>query len=252
MIVDGGSCTNAASETLVEKLSLPMIEHPRPYQLQWFNDSGGMMVTHQVLVSFQIGKYEDEVLCDVVPMEATHILLGRPWQFDRRVTHDCYTNKYTIPYRGKMIALVPLTPSQVLEDQKFLQSEHERRVREKREVTSVESEPKESGQWSESETYRREKQEREGKHSIKGEERKEGQKKSFLLRRCERFPITMFSLLQEVEKHMVNTKPPELPSFQGIKQPFIQKWNYKKHRKFAFEQGDCFRKPGEHHYSNLR
>ena len=90
--------TNAASEALVEKLSLPKINHPRPYQLQWFNDSGGMKVTHQVLVSFQIGKYEDEVLCDVVPMEATHILLGRPWQFDRRVTHDCYTNKYTIPY----------------------------------------------------------------------------------------------------------------------------------------------------------
>ena len=116
----------------MEKLSLLMIELPRPYQLQWFNDSGGMMVTHQVLVSFQIGKYEDEVLCDVVPMETTHILLGRPWQFDRRVTHDCYTNKYTIPYRGKSIALVPLTPSQVLEDQKFLQSEHERRGASKR------------------------------------------------------------------------------------------------------------------------
>ena len=47
------------------------------------------MLTHQVLVSFQIGKYEDEVLCDVVPMEATYILLGRPWQFDRRVIDDC-------------------------------------------------------------------------------------------------------------------------------------------------------------------
>ena len=90
------------------------------------------MVTHQVLVTFQIGKYEDEVLCDVVPIEATHILLGRPWQFDRRVTHDCYPNKYAVPYKGKTIALVPLTPSQVLEDQKFLQSEHERREREKR------------------------------------------------------------------------------------------------------------------------
>ena len=111
------------------------------------------MVTNQVLVSLQIDKYEDEVLCDVVPMEATHILLGQPWQFDRRVTYDCYTNKYTIPYRGKSIALVPLTPSQVLEDQKFLQSEHERRVREKREATSVVSVPEESGQWSESDTH---------------------------------------------------------------------------------------------------
>ena len=105
----------------------------------------------------------------MVPMEATHILLGRPWQFDRRVTHDYYTNK---PYRDKSIALVPLTPSQVLKDQKFLQSEHERRVREKREVTRVVSEPKESGQRRESETHRGEKRERDGKHPIKGEERK--------------------------------------------------------------------------------
>jgi len=28
-------------------------------------------------VQFSIGKYKDEVLCDVVPMEASHILLGR-------------------------------------------------------------------------------------------------------------------------------------------------------------------------------
>ena len=93
------------------------------------------MVTHQVLVSFQISKYEDEVLCNVLPMEATHILLGRPWQFDQRVTHDCYTNKYIIPYKGKTIALVPLTPSQVLEDQKFLQSKHERRALDKERVS---------------------------------------------------------------------------------------------------------------------
>ena len=38
----------------------------------------------QVLVSFSIGKYEDEVLCDVVPMQAGHLLLGRPWKFDRK------------------------------------------------------------------------------------------------------------------------------------------------------------------------
>ena len=33
LIIDGGSSTNAASEALVEKLSLPMLKHPRPYQL---------------------------------------------------------------------------------------------------------------------------------------------------------------------------------------------------------------------------
>jgi hypothetical protein len=31
---------------------------------------------------FAIGKYSDEVMCDVVPIHASHLLLGRPWQFD--------------------------------------------------------------------------------------------------------------------------------------------------------------------------
>ncbi|RDY03764.1 hypothetical protein CR513_12625, partial [Mucuna pruriens] len=34
MIIDGGSCTNVASTTLVEKLNLQTIKHPRPYKLE--------------------------------------------------------------------------------------------------------------------------------------------------------------------------------------------------------------------------
>ena len=82
VIIDGGSCTNVASTTLVEKLNLPTLKHPRPYKLQWLNDCGEVKVNRQVLVSFSIERYKDEVLCDVVPMHAGHILLGRPWLFD--------------------------------------------------------------------------------------------------------------------------------------------------------------------------
>ena len=78
MIIDGGSCTNVASTTLVERLNLSTSKHPRPYRLQWLSDNGELKVDRQVLVSFTIGDYEDKVLCDVVPMEAAHILLGRP------------------------------------------------------------------------------------------------------------------------------------------------------------------------------
>ena len=78
MIIDGGSCTNVASTSLVEKLDLTTLKHPRPYKLQWLNDCGEVKINKQVLVSFSIGKYIDEVLCDVVPMHAGHILLGRP------------------------------------------------------------------------------------------------------------------------------------------------------------------------------
>ncbi|XP_057999134.1 uncharacterized protein LOC131177967 [Hevea brasiliensis] len=77
-----------ASTLLVEKLKLPTLKHPRPYKLQWLNECGDVKVTKQPLVAFSIGRYHDEVICDVVPMHAGHLLLGRPWQFDRQIYED--------------------------------------------------------------------------------------------------------------------------------------------------------------------
>ena len=45
VVIDGGSCTNVTSTKLVEKMSLPTIKHPRPYKLQWLNNSGEVKVT---------------------------------------------------------------------------------------------------------------------------------------------------------------------------------------------------------------
>ena len=47
-------------------------------------------------MNFKIGSYQDEVLCDVIPMDICHMLLGRPWQFDRHVVHDGHANTYTL------------------------------------------------------------------------------------------------------------------------------------------------------------
>ena len=44
MIIDGGSCINVTSTTLVENLNLPTWKHPRPYKLQWLNDCGEVKV----------------------------------------------------------------------------------------------------------------------------------------------------------------------------------------------------------------
>ena len=92
VVIDPESCTNVASALMVEKLSLPTINHHRPYKLQWLNNSKEVCVLKQELVSFCFGRYEDEVLCDVMPMQATSIILGRPWQSDRRVSWDDFTN----------------------------------------------------------------------------------------------------------------------------------------------------------------
>nr|XP_027075856.1 uncharacterized protein LOC113699695 [Coffea arabica]XP_027075857.1 uncharacterized protein LOC113699696 [Coffea arabica] len=116
---------------MVNHLSLPTLRHPIPYRLQWLNESGDIKVTKQVVVLFRIGKYGDEVLCDVVPMQTSHILLGRPWQYDKKTTHDGFTNKYSFLHHNKKMILVPLSPQQVHEDQLRLQQEHERELAKK-------------------------------------------------------------------------------------------------------------------------
>lgn len=116
IIIDGGSCTNCASTRLVEKLSMPTMKHPTPYRLKWLDDSDEKLVSEQVLVPFKIGKYQDEVLCDVIPMNASEILLGRPWQFDLRAVHDGYLNTYTFIKDGKKIRLNPLPPAEISKD----------------------------------------------------------------------------------------------------------------------------------------
>ncbi|KAL4348690.1 hypothetical protein GQ457_17G000060 [Hibiscus cannabinus] len=126
VIIDGGSCTNVASNLMIEKLGLPTTKHPQPYKLQWLNDGGEIKVTKQARIPFSIGKYKDEILCDVVPMHAGHLLLGRPWQFDRRAIHDGFTNRYSFAYEGKKITLAPLTPRQVHEDQIHLRKSIEK------------------------------------------------------------------------------------------------------------------------------
>ena len=132
MIIDTGSCTNVVSTTLVDKLKWPTTEHPSPYKLHWLNNSSDVKVTKQALISFSIGKFHDKVLCDVCPMDACHILLGRPWQYDRFVKFDGRTNVYVVRKgeKERPVALKPLIsnkPSNVTSNSKssYLISERE-------------------------------------------------------------------------------------------------------------------------------
>jgi hypothetical protein len=125
MIIDSGSYTNVASVTLVRKLGLNTIKHERPYQLQWLNECGVVRVNKQAMISFSVCKYKDEVLCDVVPMHATHLLLGRLWQFDRKAKHDGFKNRYSLEKDGRIYTLALLTSKQVYEDQIQLKKSYE-------------------------------------------------------------------------------------------------------------------------------
>ncbi|XP_074292223.1 uncharacterized protein LOC141619091 [Silene latifolia] len=113
LIIDGGSCTNVASVTMVNKLNLSTQEHPNPYKLRWLNKGAEVKVDKQCLVPFSIGNvYKDEILCDVVPMDACHLLLGRPWEFDKNSIDQGRSNTYSFKKGSKKITLTPLPPNQ--------------------------------------------------------------------------------------------------------------------------------------------
>jgi len=117
LIGDSGSCCNCCSTRLVENLALLILPHLKPYKLQWINNDKGMVFNQQVEVKFSTRNFEDSVLYDIVLMEACHILLGRPWLFERETIHHGHTNEITFTLQERKIVLHPLTPSQVEEDQ---------------------------------------------------------------------------------------------------------------------------------------
>ena len=104
----GDSCENVVSQEVVDKLKLPKEKHLAQYKLSWFKCSNEVPVTRKALVYFFIGgRYHEDVCCDVAPMDVTHMLLGRPWQYDRRTLHDGYKNAYTFYKDNAKIALGP-------------------------------------------------------------------------------------------------------------------------------------------------
>ena len=109
---------------MVEKLNVQVVPHPKPYKLHWIIENGELSVDKQVEVKFSIGNYKDKVLCDVVPMEACHILLDRPWQFDKKTLHNGLPNEITFTHKQKKFVLNPLPHSQVVRDQ--IQMKHKR------------------------------------------------------------------------------------------------------------------------------
>ena len=50
----------------------------------------------------------DEITCDVVEMDACHMILGKPWQYDVDITYKGRDNVYVFMRGGQKIVLGPL------------------------------------------------------------------------------------------------------------------------------------------------
>ena len=116
VIIDSGSTDNLVSTKMVDKLELKKTAHPRPYKVSRLQKGHQVTITKNCLVEIKIGGYKDEILCDVIPMDVFHILLGRPWQFDRNFIHDGRKNTYTLEKNGRTHMLLPIEEKRVKEE----------------------------------------------------------------------------------------------------------------------------------------
>ena len=107
-VIDSGCSENVVSEEAFRKLSLKPEAHPHPYRLLWMQTGAEVYVSQRALVSLSIGAfYKDELYCDIATMDVSHIILGRPWQYDREVIHNGKTNTHSFLFQGRKITLLP-------------------------------------------------------------------------------------------------------------------------------------------------
>ena len=69
--------------------------------MTWLNQEQSVFFIEQTWVDFSIGAYKDRVLCDVFPMDACHLLFGRPWKFGRKVIYDGEENSISFKKDGR-------------------------------------------------------------------------------------------------------------------------------------------------------
>jgi len=132
VIIDGGSCTNCVSLDFFKKANIPTESHSKPYKPQWLDERGEIKVSRQARILLDFGHFTDDVVCDVVPMDACHVLLVRPWEFDRQIVKDGVTNVYSVRLENRQrCKLSPLSPFEIVKSQLKMQKERQKEKKKK-------------------------------------------------------------------------------------------------------------------------
>ena len=79
-----------------------------PYKVSCLHKWHHILVSDQSEIEFQVGSYKGKVICDFMPMDVWHILLGRPWKSDHRVVPDGRSSCYNFKKGGTKHILFPL------------------------------------------------------------------------------------------------------------------------------------------------
>uniref|UniRef100_A0ACD5Y723 Uncharacterized protein n=1 Tax=Avena sativa TaxID=4498 RepID=A0ACD5Y723_AVESA len=108
LVIDSCSRENLISQNLVNHLKLETRDHPNPYTIGWIKKGTNIRITKQCNLPLSLDEYyRSNVLCDVVDMDASHVLLGRPWQFDVDATHKGKQNSYSFTWNKRKIIILP-------------------------------------------------------------------------------------------------------------------------------------------------
>jgi len=100
LMIDRGSCANFIPKTVLEKMGLKAEVHPHPHNVNWV-DKIAQSITQRCQIPIHISTYEDHIWCDVLDIDATHILLSRLWLYDLDVTRLGRFNTYEFKFNEK-------------------------------------------------------------------------------------------------------------------------------------------------------
>ena len=68
-----------------------------------------MLVNEQCEVYLQLGNYKEIIICDVMPMDVCHILVGRPWKYEKNSIHEGKRNIYKFQKDGLTTKFAAIT-----------------------------------------------------------------------------------------------------------------------------------------------
>jgi len=111
LILDNDSQKNIVAQTLVDTLHLPTTPHPAPYELGWVQKDGPqIMVSQRCIVTFSIGAFHDNVLCDVSSLDCADLILGLSYQQQRHVVYHVKNQQYHLQHNGCTYVLTSSPP----------------------------------------------------------------------------------------------------------------------------------------------
>lgn len=73
VIIDSSSTDKIVLEEVVDRLKLKKIPHNNLYRVTWLNKGQHVEVKEKAWVDFNIGRYKEKVLFDILPMDACHL-----------------------------------------------------------------------------------------------------------------------------------------------------------------------------------